>query len=175
MCMLRLLGISVLFLLLHQPAAADWTEAGAQFRCDAPTQTFEILPYPRYNGEDGPVKQGFKAFPDGMSTHACTLDRYRLVAQVNVLVPPLQGACVGPGLVKIPSLSVDGVELLEHELIFDLDCPSANLPDIVDLKIRPAATGVDFTLCHATLTSEPDPGEVVCDTRTIDIAPKPTE
>jgi ankyrin repeat protein len=151
-------------------APADWYISGAQFKCDAVEGSFEILPYTQSSEGDDPIQPGFKVVAGGYSLHRCKLGKRRLLAQFNNIVPGKAiGACTGGGVIQIPSLSVNGVELEEDFIIFDLACVGSMDTAIERIKVEAAPTGAAITTCTVTY-GDGRQGQInPCETRTLDV------
>jgi ankyrin repeat protein len=149
---------------------ADWYISGAQFKCDAPAGSFEILPYTQSSEGDDVIRPGFEVVPDGFSLHRCKLGKHRLLAQFNNIVAGKTiGACTGGGVIQIPSLSVDGVEFEKDSIIFDFACPGGMETAIERVKVEATASGGAITTCTATYSNGGDRQENPCETRTLDV------
>ncbi|WP_395021212.1 hypothetical protein [Dongia sp.] len=148
-------------------ARAEWYRAGAQFQCDAATGTFEVLPYNRKSGGDDPIRPGFAVAQDGTSLQSCQIGKHSLLAKLEIIAPPAEGACMGGGAARLPSISIDGAALLAEGIAIDSVCDDVA---VIRVKVEPALSGIALTTCTATY-SEADGTrrELPCETKIIDV------
>jgi ankyrin repeat protein len=149
-------------------ARADWTAAGAQFHCDADNGTFEILAYRTSSDGDSAIPPGFEVAADGFSDHRCALGKHGLLAQFEIIGPQARGECMGGGLARIQSLTVDDLELEEEPIDIDWICSDA--PAVLRVKLKAVTNGIALTKCMAVDdTADGTRNDLPCQTTVIEI------
>jgi ankyrin repeat protein len=140
------------------PANADSGVAGAQYSCQTRTQSFDLLPYEPVGTHShdsvkhkaAPIKPGYVAIPDGMSNLKCRLGSRTAQVQIGVTAPQNHGMCMGDGEVVVTSVIVDGVELLNGDLLLDWACTGSK-DDLVELALREVKAGVNLKKCAVSM------------------------
>jgi ankyrin repeat protein len=152
-------------------ASADWVVAGAEVSCNTVEQTFEILPLDD-TSEGIPLPDaGFRKLPKGPTLLRCKLGKYNLLAKIDVIEGQPRGACMGPGVVNVDSLSVGDVEVLKDGQSLDWSCPNSDAVTIVALRVRPDANGLLVERCEGEYAAyEQTRKETTCHREVFDIA-----
>jgi ankyrin repeat protein len=76
---------------------------------------------------------------------------------------------MGLGVVLIPSLSVDGVELREDQIVFDWNCPTKDSPSIIKLAVSAGSVGATITECIETADEDSNFALGPCMPDTVDV------
>jgi ankyrin repeat protein len=152
-------------------ASADWFVAGAEVSCNTAEQTFEILPLDDTSEGIPSPDTGFRKLPKGPTLLRCKLGKYNLLAKIDVIEGQARGACMGPGLVNVDSLSVGDVEVLKGGQSLDWSCPNSDAVAIVALRVRPDANGLLVERCEGEYAAyEQTRKETTCHCEVFDVA-----
>jgi ankyrin repeat protein len=164
-------GCLVLFVALFFAisAKADWSASGLQFHCDADQSRFEIVPRNQTSDGDDPIFPGFAVAEDGVSQHRCKLGKHTLVAEFDIIGPQASGACMGGGLARIESLSVDGLELEDEPIYINWVCADSDDPSVLQVKVDAGPAGVALAKCTAADDAGSTRNALRCLTKVINV------
>jgi hypothetical protein len=148
-------------------AKADWTQVGAQYRCDGKSRMFELLAEDR-SSDDLPEgvtpKTGYREIPQNAPPIVCALGTMSLHASIEVYPPSSHGQGMGVGYVAVRSLSVSDVELFPDSPAFDWSI-EPQTPPLTRIRViagKPGTVRVDR--CYT-----PDSGGERCDSKEVPV------
>lgn len=94
---------------------ADWTELGAQYRCDARRSLVSFMAYEQ-NSSDyrTAVPRGYRVLPTGDYTLTCRTQTGTIRSTLRIL-PASPGECMGSGAVLISAIVTRGKNIIAGE------------------------------------------------------------
>jgi ankyrin repeat protein len=168
--LIRLLLPTIILALWSGATWADWSLAGAQYKCDERANTFVLLPYDRSSDDppDGsPPKPGYHEIAAASVPIVCKVGAHEIHADIAVF-PPVNGMCMGGGTVGIRDISAHGVNLVPGVYQFNWQCPAEQVA-LTKILITAVANRLRVERCFtSTLPSEP-PAAAKCKSEDIDI------
>ena len=109
------LGLLVTLLFVPFVTYADWTELGAQYKCDPQRSLISFMAYEESSsGYRTVVPRGYKVLKAGDQTLTCRTKGGTMRSTVRVLLAG-PGECMGSGAVLIKAIVIEGKDVIARE------------------------------------------------------------